>query len=63
LWVVILGGFGQHLSSYTADQAVVQRYMTTPDMRRAAGSIWAAALMTIPSSLLFFGMGTALYVF
>jgi len=63
LWVVILGGFGQHLTSYTADQAVVQRYMTTPDMRRAAGSIWAAALMTIPSSFLFFGMGTALYVF
>ncbi|HQN35342.1 MAG TPA: sodium/solute symporter [Sedimentisphaerales bacterium] len=63
LWVVILGGFGQHLSSYTADQAVVQRYMTTPDMKRAAGSIWAAALMTIPSSFLFFGMGTALYVF
>ena len=62
-WVVIFGAFGQNLSSYTADQAVVQRYMTTPDMRRAAGSIWTAALMTVPATILFFGLGAALYVF
>jgi len=63
LWVVIIGGIGQNLSSYTADQAVVQRYMTTPDIRRAAGSIWTAAFLTVPSSLLFFGLGTGLYIF
>src|SRR5690606_1708875 len=40
LWVVIIGGIGQNISSYTADQAVVQRYMTTPNMRAAARSIW-----------------------
>ncbi|UCD51105.1 MAG: sodium/solute symporter [Phycisphaerales bacterium] len=62
-WVVIFGAFGQNLSSYTADQAVVQRYMTTPDIKRAAGSIWTAALLTVPASFLFFGLGTALYVF
>ena len=63
LWVVIIGGIGQNLSSYTADQAVVQRYMTTPDIRRAANSIWTAAILTVPSSLLFFALGAALYVF
>ncbi len=63
LWVVILGGVGQNISSYTADQAVVQRYMTTPDQRRAARSIWTNAIMTIPATLLFFGMGTALFTF
>ncbi len=63
LWVVVIGGIGQNLSSYTADQAVVQRYMTTPDIRRAAGSIWTAAFLTIPSSFLFFGLGAGLYVF
>jgi SSS family transporter len=63
LWVVVLGAIGQNLSSYTADQAVVQRYMTARDARRAARSIWTAAVMTIPASLLFFGLGTALYVF
>ncbi len=43
LWVVIVGGIGQNISSYTADQAVVQRYMTTPDQRLAARSIWTNA--------------------
>lgn len=63
LWVIILGGLGQNLSSYTADQAVVQRYMTTSDERLAARSIWTNALLSIPASALFFGMGTALFAF
>ena len=63
LWVVVLGAIGQNLSSYTADQAVVQRYMTTPSLRNAARSIWTNALLSIPASFLFFGMGAALYVF
>ncbi len=63
LWVVVIGGIGQNISSYTADQAVVQRYMTTPDERRAAASIWFAALLAVPASILFYFMGTGLYVF
>lgn len=63
LWVVVIGGIGQNLSSYTADQAVVQRYMTTPDRRRAANSIWTAAVLTVPATLLFFFLGAGLYVF
>lgn len=63
LWVVILGAIGQNLSSYTADQAVVQRYMITPDQRRAANSIWVAAWLAVPASLLFFAIGTGLFVF
>ena len=39
LWVILVGGIGQNVSSYTADQAVVQRYMTTPHQRLAARSI------------------------
>ena len=62
-WVVIIGGLGQNISSYTADQAVVQRYMTTPDQKLAARSIWTNALLTIPATLLFFGIGTALFTF
>ncbi len=63
LWVVVIGAIGQNISSYTADQAVVQRYMTTPDQKLAARSIWTSAVMTIPATLLFFGIGTALFVF
>lgn len=63
VWVVVLGGFGQNLASYTADQAVVQRYMTTPDQKLAARSIWLNGLMAIPAAAIFFGMGTAFWMF
>jgi len=63
LWVVILGGLGQNLSSYTADQAVVQRYVTTRDTRGAARSIWMNGLMAVTGSLIFFVLGTGLWAF
>lgn len=63
LWVIILGGIGQNLSSYTSDQAVVQRYMTTKSIGAAARSIWANGIMAVFGSLLFFFIGTGLYAF
>ncbi len=63
IWVVVLGALGQNIASYTADQAVVQRYMTTPSARLAARSIWLNGLMAIPAALIFFGLGTALWMF
>ncbi len=63
VWVVVLGGLGQNFSSYTSDQAIVQRYMTTPDISRAATSIWLAACLAAVSSFLFFGLGTGLFAF
>lgn len=63
LWVIIVGGIAQNISSYTADQAVVQRYMTTATQELAARSIWTNAVLTIPATFLFFGIGTALFAF
>lgn len=63
IWVIVLGGIGQNLASYTADQSIVQRYMVTTDQKAAAKSIWANALMAGPGALLFFCLGTGLYVF
>ena len=63
IWVIVLGGIGQNLSSYTADQAVVQRYMVTTDTQAAARSIWANAVLAVPGALLFFCIGTGLYSF
>jgi len=63
LWVVVLGNFLGVLVPYTTDQAVVQRYLTTKDEQQAARSVWANAVLSVPASLLFFGIGTALYVF
>lgn len=62
-WVIIIGAIGQNFSSYTADQAVVQRYMTTATPRLAARSIWTNAVLSVPASFLFFGIGTALFAY
>jgi SSS family solute:Na+ symporter len=41
----------------------VQRYFTAVDDRRAARSVWTNALLALPSTALFFAVGTALYAF
>lgn len=63
LWVILLGQFFQSLYSYTSDQAVVQRYLTTHDTRAARRAMWTTAWMGVFGSLLFFVLGAALYVF
>lgn len=63
LWVIILGGLGQTLIPYSSDQGVVQRYMSVSDMGKAKKSIWTNAILSFFATLLFFSLGTALYVF
>ena len=63
VWVVLIGNMFSQLVPYTSDQAVIQRYLTTPDEKQAARAIWLNALFTLPSALIFYGIGTALYVF
>ncbi|KPL09407.1 hypothetical protein AMJ85_06665 [candidate division BRC1 bacterium SM23_51] len=63
LWVVIVGRFLEQFVSYTSDQTVVQRYLTTADEKQAARSIWTNAVLAIPAAIIFFGLGTALWAF
>jgi SSS family transporter len=63
VWVVVIGNVLANLVPYTADQAVVQRYLATRDESQAARAVWIGAWLTLPTSILFFGVGTALYVF
>jgi SSS family solute:Na+ symporter len=64
LWVILVGAlFSNALVPYTTDQSVIQRYLTTADERQAARAIWTNALIVIPATLLFFGVGTAIYCF
>lgn len=62
-WVILIGNLFITLSTYTTGQDVVQRYVSTKDMRETKRSIWLNALMTLPSTFIFFSVGTALYVF
>jgi len=63
LWVVLLGKPFESLISYTSDQTVVQRYLTTADQKSAAKGIWTNAILCIPASIIFFGAGTALWAY
>jgi SSS family transporter len=63
LWVVVVGAFLTNLVTYSSDQVVVQRYLTTPTEVEARRSIWINALMALPATALFFGVGTALWAF
>lgn len=62
-WVVLVGGLANTLISYTSDQSVVQRYMTTKDEKATARSIWLNGIISVPVSILFFLLGTGLFAF
>ena len=62
VWVILISWLGQ-LIPYSSDQTVIQRYLTTKNERESVKSIWTNAFLCIPASILFFGVGTALFVF
>jgi SSS family solute:Na+ symporter len=63
LWVMVFGTFFINLVPYSTDQAVVQRYLTTKSEKQAVASLWMTFWITAPTTLLFFGLGTALFAF
>jgi len=63
VWVVLVGNFFNNLVPYTSDQAVVQRYLTTRDEASARKGILVNAAMLVPSTLILFMLGTALWAF
>jgi len=62
-WVVLVGGIVANLASYTSDQCVVQRYMTTRDEAGAAKSILFNGTLSFVNNIVFFLLGVALYTF
>lgn len=61
--VVVLGALFINIIPYASDQSVVQRYLTTKDERTARMAIWTSGLLAVPASLIFFGLGTALWAY
>ena len=62
-WVIVLGGIGQQLVPYSSDQGVVQRYMSVKSIKESRKAIWTNAVLSLVGTILFFGLGTGLYVF
>ncbi len=62
-WVIIIGGMANNLISYTSDQTVIQRYLTTRDEGEARRSIMLNGVMSVFVSVAFFAIGAGLYTF
>ena len=62
-WVVLIGGIVANLASYTSDQCVVQRYMTTHDEKSAARSILFNGVLSFVNCAVFFLIGSALFTY
>ena len=63
IWVILLGGLANNLISYSADQTVIQRYLTTKDEKSAAKGIILNGVLAVIVSVIFYFIGTALYVY
>ncbi|MEX0794872.1 MAG: sodium/solute symporter, partial [Pirellulaceae bacterium] len=61
--VILMGAIFTNLLPYTSDQAVIQRYLTVADQAQARRALWGNAVIVIPASILFFSVGTAIWVF
>lgn len=63
LWTVLIATFFTNLTTYGTDQTMVQRYMTTETEAQAKKSVLTNAVLTIPATLIFFFIGTVLYIY
>ncbi len=62
-WVIIIGGLANNLISYTSDQTVIQRYITTKSEKAAGNSILLNGFLSVFVSFIFYFIGSALYAF
>jgi len=62
-WVVFLYGLFMNLKAFGFDQNYVQRYHTASSSKEAARSVWLCIKLYVPISVVFFIIGTVLYVY
>ncbi len=63
MWTVLIATVFTNITTYGTDQTVVQRYLTTSTEKQARKSVYTNAFLSVPATLLFFFVGTAIYVF
>lgn len=60
-WVIVLGGLANNLISYSSDQTVIQRYITTESEKGSANSIILNGILSVVASAIFYFIGTLLF--
>ncbi|WP_295155722.1 sodium:solute symporter [uncultured Brachyspira sp.] len=63
IWSIIIGSFFGSIYQYIGGQDVVQRYNTTKNEKEAQKSLFLNIPLAITSSIIFIGMGSALWIF
>jgi SSS family transporter len=62
-WVVFIGGLASALVTQGTDQTIVQRYLTSSNVKDSQKTVYTNAIMTLPATIIFFGIGTLLFLF
>lgn len=62
-WVVFLGGLASAMVTQGTDQTVVQRFLTSSSIKDSQKTLYTNAILTIPATFIFFGIGTLLFIF
>lgn len=62
-WVVCIGGLASGMVTQGTDQTIVQRYLTSESEEDAKKTLYVNATIIFPATLIFFGIGTLLYLF
>jgi len=62
-WVVFFGGLASAMVTQGTDQTVVQRFLTSTSIKDSQKTLYTNAILTIPATIIFFGIGTLLYIF
>ncbi len=62
-WVVFIGGLASAMVTQGTDQTIVQRYLTNSSVKDAQKTLYTNAVLTLPATIIFFGIGTLLFIF
>ncbi len=62
-WVVFVGGLASAMVTQGTDQTIVQRYLTSKNVKDAQKTLYTNAVLTLPATFIFFGIGTLLFIF
>lgn len=62
-WVVLIGGLASAMVTQGTDQTIVQRYLTSTNIKDSQKTLYTNAILTLPATIIFFGIGTLLFMF
>ncbi|AUC83857.1 sodium transporter [Polaribacter sp. ALD11] len=62
-WVVFIGGLASAMVTQGTDQTIVQRYLTSSSVKDSQKTLYTNAVLTLPATIIFFGLGTLLFIF